>query len=230
MTICGTKSEERLRCALCTHFLWKACWHGNTPSSSFTLKSSKQTAHVCCVSDGQDRQTQTLDYIWSAFFLSLNEFDIRCTEGINRMGSNRSYKWHSYPVKIQLLWIPFQNHLHRVWHQKCRWVSLLLHMFSKSFVSFTSLYPNRSLWAWCRSLLRVKRAERKHIFQVFHEYVSVLDDTIPACAVPEWYCKNVRMTDWCTTASSDHVHRRMFSSVSWLETDENIFMSYYNPL
>lgn len=31
-----------------THFLWKACWHGSTPSSSFTLKSSRQTAQVCC--------------------------------------------------------------------------------------------------------------------------------------------------------------------------------------
>lgn len=30
------------------HLLWKACWHGRTPSSSFTLKSSRHTAHVCC--------------------------------------------------------------------------------------------------------------------------------------------------------------------------------------
>lgn len=28
------------------YLLWKECWHGNTPSSSFVLKSSKQTAHV----------------------------------------------------------------------------------------------------------------------------------------------------------------------------------------
>lgn len=39
----------------CTHFLWKACWHGNTPSSSFTLKSSRHTAHVCCVTDRMER-------------------------------------------------------------------------------------------------------------------------------------------------------------------------------
>lgn len=35
------------RCC-CTHFRWKACWHGSTPSSSFALKSSRQTAQVCC--------------------------------------------------------------------------------------------------------------------------------------------------------------------------------------
>lgn len=37
------------RSPLCrTHFRWKACWHGSTPSSSFALKSSRQTAQVCC--------------------------------------------------------------------------------------------------------------------------------------------------------------------------------------
>lgn len=36
------------RSASPTHFLWKACWHGSTPSSSFTRKSSRQTAQVCC--------------------------------------------------------------------------------------------------------------------------------------------------------------------------------------
>lgn len=47
----GEKKRRRKNSDNCTHFLWKACWHGNTPSSSFTLKSSKHTAHVCCVTD-----------------------------------------------------------------------------------------------------------------------------------------------------------------------------------
>lgn len=33
------------------HLLWKACWHGRIPSSSFTLKSSRHTAQVCCGGD-----------------------------------------------------------------------------------------------------------------------------------------------------------------------------------
>lgn len=47
----GWDSSGRERLASlypCTHLLWKACWHGSTPSSSFTLKSSRQTAQVCC--------------------------------------------------------------------------------------------------------------------------------------------------------------------------------------
>lgn len=47
----GKKRKVEKNSDNCTHFLWKACWHGNTPSSSFTLKSSKHTAHVCCVTD-----------------------------------------------------------------------------------------------------------------------------------------------------------------------------------
>lgn len=31
-----------------THFLWNACEHGHTPSSSLVLNSSRQTAQVCC--------------------------------------------------------------------------------------------------------------------------------------------------------------------------------------
>lgn len=30
-----------------THFLWKACLHGQIPSSSFCLNSSKHTAQIC---------------------------------------------------------------------------------------------------------------------------------------------------------------------------------------
>lgn len=51
-----TRAKKDSTVLSCTHFLWKACWHGNTPSSSFTLKSSRHTAHVCCVSD---RQSET---------------------------------------------------------------------------------------------------------------------------------------------------------------------------
>lgn len=35
-----------------TYFRWKACWHGSTPNSSFPLKSSRQTAQVCCGEKG----------------------------------------------------------------------------------------------------------------------------------------------------------------------------------
>lgn len=60
-----------------TYFLWKACEHGHTPSSSLLQNSSKHTAHVCWKEKVQpavnlDRYTSILLSPWGGNSSGLN--------------------------------------------------------------------------------------------------------------------------------------------------------------
>lgn len=144
------KNSDKLSC---THFLWKACWHGNTPSSSFTLKSSRHTAHVCCVTDRAERGR--CPHQWYGPALS------QCLCFAEALAARKTlFKCWFLPHEDLIFWdLPLKQPVGNTKRKKnslC-WVITYYLVLESIVLSVTSLYPKRSLWAWWRSLLWMKR-------------------------------------------------------------------------
>lgn len=112
-----------------TYFLWKACLHGQIPSSSFCLNSSKHTAHIWKTEGAVrhiwwSRQCNSFEFVGCSLVVCFSQFSSDLCVG--RLETNYpNSRGQELTEKDN-----FGQHLQRIWHkqQSCNCPAMLCYI------------------------------------------------------------------------------------------------------